>query len=213
MNIAIAGRARVGKDTVGQYLVETRGYRRVAFADALKEAALRVDPILEVTDYGDTVNRLSDVLQMPPVIDFRRPYSNVDRRSPWDRAKDEVPEVRRFLQELGAAMRAVDPEIWIRAAMEKVDEANDAGVPCVITDMRYPNELASIRSYRHWHTIHVDRPGVPQLVHESEGAIGPEDTAFMVRNVGTLDDLHRQVDTVLEEIDAIESARHYARYF
>lgn len=62
-----------------------------------------------------------------------------------------------------------------------------------------------------WHTVHVDRPDVPQLVHESEGAIDPDDVHYMIRNVGTVDDLHRQVDTILEEVDAIESARHYAR--
>ncbi|MFE5828730.1 hypothetical protein ACFQ8W_00415 [Streptomyces sp. NPDC056508] len=198
MNIAIAGRARAGKDTVGRYLVETRGYRRVAFADALKEAALQVDPMIGWVPTEDS----------GALIEIR--LSEYVRSIGWEHAKEDS-EVRRFLQELGAAMRAVDPEIWIRAAMEKADEANDDGVPCVITDMRYPNELTAIQRYRHWHTIHIDRPDVPQLVHESEGAIGPEDTAFMIHNAGTLDNLHRQVDVILAEIDAIESARHYAR--
>ncbi|MFB7823870.1 deoxynucleotide monophosphate kinase family protein [Streptomyces hydrogenans] len=196
MNIAIAGRARVGKDTVGEYLVRSRGYRRVAFADALKEVALRVNPIV-VTDedlYNIPGDRLSDVVG----------YGG------WEAAKDRHPEVRRFLQELGAAMRAVDPEIWIRAALKKVDEANEAGVPCVVTDVRYLNELDELKR-RRWHTVHINRPGVPQLVHESEGAIGPEKTHFMIRNVGTIDDLHRQVDNIMVDIDAIESARHYAR--
>ncbi|WP_369147052.1 hypothetical protein [Streptomyces sp. R44] len=193
MNIAIAGRARTGKDTIGRYLVESRGYRRVAFADALKEAALRIDPPVWITNHGDDFERLSEV-----VGDWG-----------WEKAK-EGHEVRRFLQELGASMRAVDPEIWIRAALKKVDEANEAGVPCVITDVRYINELDTLRRLR-WHTVHIDRPDVPQLVHESEGAINPDDVHYMIRNVGTLNDLHRQVDVILEEIDSIESARHYAR--
>ncbi|MFC8583220.1 hypothetical protein ACFUGD_01380 [Streptomyces sp. NPDC057217] len=208
MNIAIAGRARSGKDTVGQYLVETRGYRRVAFADALKEAALRVNPVIgtRTVDMWDLV--YGEWEDHSYTEEVRLSAAVTDHG--WEDAKN-TPEVRRFLQELGATMRAVDPEIWIRAALKKVEEANDAGVPCVITDMRYPNELAAVRSYRHWHTIHIDRPGVPQLVHESEGAIGPEDTDFMIRNVGSVDDLHHQVGVILEDIDAIESARHANR--
>lgn len=204
MNIAIAGRARTGKDTIGRYLVETRGYRRVAFADALKEAALRVDPIVDVgMDAASAENGYEPA-------EYSCTLKEVVDAQGWERAK-EVPEVRRFLQELGAAMRAVDPEIWIRAALKKVDEANEAGVPCVITDVRYPNELVAPGSYRRCYTVHIDRPDAPQLVHESEGAIGPEDTHYMIRNTGTVDDLHRQVDLILEEIDSIESARHYAR--
>ncbi|MFD6361868.1 hypothetical protein ACFWFX_18750 [Streptomyces roseolus] len=198
MNIAVAGRARTGKDTVGRYLVESRGYRRVAFADALKEAAWKINPAVFATGEGDGFGAYT--------VDLQEAVTDLG----WESAKDSVPEVRRFLQELGAAMRAVDPEIWIRAALKKVDEANETGVPCVITDVRYLNELSVLKGLR-WHTVHIDRPDVPQLVHESEGAIDAGDTHFMIRNTGTVDDLHRQVDIILADVDAIESARHYAR--
>lgn len=36
--IGITGRKFNGKDTLGEYLVEHHGYKRFAFADALKEA-------------------------------------------------------------------------------------------------------------------------------------------------------------------------------
>lgn len=39
--VAVAGFARTGKDTVGQFLVE-KGYQRVAFADKLKEEAVEL---------------------------------------------------------------------------------------------------------------------------------------------------------------------------
>ncbi|MFI9123872.1 hypothetical protein ACIGW0_31525 [Streptomyces bikiniensis] len=198
MNIAVAGRARVGKDTVGRYLVETRGYRRVAFADALKEAAWKINPAVFATGEGDGFGAYT--------VDLQEAVTDLG----WESAKDSVPEVRRFLQELGAAMRAVDPEIWINAVLAKVMEANEQGVPCVITDVRYLNELAEMHR-RRWYTIHINRPGVPQLDHESEGAIRPDQTHYMIHNAGTLDDLHRQVDVILEDIDSIESARHYAR--
>jgi hypothetical protein len=209
-NIGIIGRARSGKDTAGKFFVDGHGYRRVALADPLKEAALALDPIVEVTDYGDTENRLSDVLRMPPVVDFRHPISNVDTRAPWERAKDEVPEVRRTLQHLGAAMRAVDPEIWLRAALATTQEANEQGVPVVITDVRYRNEAASLVRAG-FHLIHINRPGVPQLDHESERDLGPEDARYLVQNDGDLAHLGEQLERIWDEIYAVESVRHFAR--
>ncbi|CAO0836096.1 Adenylate kinase OS=Streptomyces microflavus OX=1919 GN=Smic_81130 PE=4 SV=1 [Streptomyces microflavus] len=49
-NVGIIGRARVGKDAAGQWLVDNRGYRRIGFADPLKEAALKLDPLIEQID-------------------------------------------------------------------------------------------------------------------------------------------------------------------
>ncbi|MFD7776650.1 hypothetical protein [Streptomyces sp. NPDC059753] len=209
-NIGIIGRARVGKDTAGKWLVDNRGYRRVAFADPLKQAALKLDPIVEVTDYGDTENRLSDVLRMPPVVDFRHPISNVDRRAPWERAKDEVPEIRRILQELGAAIRAIDPEFWLRAALTKVTAANEAGVPCVITDVRYPNEAESLRRAG-FHLIYIDRPGVPQLDHESEGSLKVADAHHYIDNSGDLAKLRSDMEVIANYVTAFESRRHANR--
>ncbi|OSC76518.1 hypothetical protein B5180_01815 [Streptomyces sp. BF-3] len=195
-NIGIIGRARVGKDTAGQWLVDNRGYRRIGFADPLKEAALKLDPIVGTDDSDLCVEgeRLSDV------VGFWG----------WERAKEE-PEVRRILQELGAAVRAIDEDFWLRAAMRRVQEANESGVPAVITDVRYPNEAASLRRAG-FHLVYIERPDVEQLVHESEGALGPEDATYYIRNKnGDLPGFLEDVEFVADNIAAIESRRHYAR--
>lgn len=95
MNIGLIGRARAGKDTVGAWLTENRGYERVAFADPLKAAALKLNPITEVDATGEYYRLASDVSEFG-----------------WERTKDETPEVRRILQELGASIRTIDPEFW-----------------------------------------------------------------------------------------------------
>lgn len=191
-NIGIIGRARVGKDTAGAWLVDNRGYRRVGFADALKEAALKVDPIV-FDDYNATY-RLSDVV----------------RAEGWELAKDRYSEVRRILQELGASIRAIDPEFWLRTALKKVTAANEDGVPCVVTDVRYPNEATSLRRAG-FHLIYIDRPGVPQLDHESEGALTADDADYTIRNSGPVEHLHNGVEFVAEHIYDIESRRHANR--
>jgi hypothetical protein len=190
-NVGIIGRARVGKDTAGQWLVDHRGYRRVAFADPLKAAALKLDPVIEGS--GDSW-RLADTVE----------------ELGWEAAKDAYPEVRRILQELGAAIRAIDPEFWLRAALAKVQEANEAGVPAVITDVRYPNEAASLRRAG-FHLVYIDRPGVPQLDHESEGALTEDDADYLIHNDGDRARFLTEVEHFAAKVERYESRRHFAR--
>ncbi|MFF1625573.1 hypothetical protein [Streptomyces sp. NPDC058272] len=197
-NIGIIGRARVGKDTAGKWLVDNRGYRRVALADPLKEAALALDPIVAFDWHDDRACPLSDVR-----------LSEIVARDGWEVAK-ERDEVRRILQHLGAAMRAVDPEIWLRAALAKTQEANEQGVPVAVTDVRYPNEAASLRRAG-FHLLHISRPDVAQLVHESEGALTAEDADYEYDNAGSVEQLHEWMEVFSDEIYRIESARHFAR--
>ncbi|MFI2213024.1 hypothetical protein [Streptomyces sp. NPDC020141] len=192
-NIGIIGRARVGKDTAGQWLVDNRGYRRVAIADPLKDVALKLDPIVSSGVGGDL--RLSHVM---------------DAGHGWDGAKDRFPEVRRTLQELGSAVRALDEDFWLRQALTKVQSANEAGVPCVITDVRYPNEAAALRRAG-FHLIYIHRPDVEHLTHESEGALTARDADHVVINNESLGSFHREIWLIADRIQRIESRRHYGR--
>ncbi|WNI28652.1 hypothetical protein [Streptomyces sp. ITFR-6] len=192
-NIGITGRMRVGKDTAGQWLVDNRGYRRVSFADPLRDAALKLDPF--VTQYGSG-----------PMLRL----SNVVRDAGWERAKDGYPEVRRILQELGASIRAIDPEFWLRTALAKVRDANEAGVPAVITDVRYPNEAASLKAAG-FHLLYIERPDVPQLQHESEGALTAADADYAITNDGTRELFLAKLQVAVAHIYTDESRRQYAR--
>ncbi|WP_228973410.1 hypothetical protein [Streptomyces sp. DH12] len=201
-NIGIIGRARTGKDTAGTWLVENRGYRRIAFADPLKEAALKLDPIINYIDMGQVPGK--------PRTWLPDRLSELVACDGWERAKDEYPEVRRVLQELGAAIRAIDPEFWIRTALTRVQEANESGVPAVITDVRYPNEVASLKRAG-FHLIHISRPGAALLTHESEGAVSMSDADHLITNDGAITDLRHRIERVWEDVERAESRRHFAR--
>lgn len=165
-NVGIIGRARVGKDTAGAWLVENRGYVRVGFADAVRDVALRLDPIVGTDDSYLCAEgeRLSDAVSFWG----------------WETAKGES-EVRRILQETGMAVRAIDPDFWLRIALEKVAQANAAGSPVVITDVRFPNEAESLRNAG-FHLLYIDRPDVEHLEHPSEGALTSADAEFFIYN-------------------------------
>jgi hypothetical protein len=197
VNIGIIGRARTGKDTAGKWLVDERGYRRVAFADALKEAALKVDPIVGTDEdaWGLPGERLREVVS----------YHG------WEAAKDRFAEVRRFLQDLGSAMRAVDPDIWIRPVLAKAIEANDTSAPVVVTDVRYRNEAESLRRSG-FHLVYIERPGVPRMDHESENSLTADDADSVIRNDGSVYDLLARIEVVWTAVHDCESRRFALKF-
>lgn len=184
-NVGLIGKARSGKDTVGQRLGRTYAYTRVAFADPLKDMALRLNPIVG-TD-NDTLavpgERLRDV------VDFWG----------WERAKDELPEVRRVLQNIGQGVREHDEDFWVRVALRKIDAAEKWNLPVVVTDVRYENEARALRD-RGFALIRVTRPGTgagENATHDSETELDTWATSLTIANTGTLDDLNRIVDSLL----------------
>ncbi len=185
-HIALMGRAGSGKDTAAARLVSTYQFVRVAFADPLKDSALRLDPIVgaEGTPLGALPIRLSDLV----------------KRNGWDRAKREYPEVRRTLQRMGQAVREHDPDYWLRLALDKVKTAERWGLPVVVSDVRYPNEVAALRAAGAL-LVRVDRPGLDEhqdqaAEHVSETALAGYEVDAVLTNAGTLADLDALVDAL-----------------
>lgn len=180
--LGIMGKKRSGKDTFAARLVAEHGFTRIGFADALKDVALELDPIVDVIELGRERGveevRLSDVLG--PELD-------------WEVAK-ELPEVRRILQALGVAVRNhVGEDVWVRAAMAKADAVPG---PVVITDVRFPNEADFIR-HSGGQLVRITRHGLEAAdEHISETALDGRAADFLVTNNGTVGALHSKADVV-----------------
>jgi hypothetical protein len=198
--IGVLGKKRAGKDTFARRLVEAHGYTRLAFADALRDAALALDPIIRVDsdEYG--------LLPQDWCAEWARPYmiyrlSHLVSALGWEDAKAH-PEVRRTLQNYGVAIRDLDPDFWVRVVM---DQARDIDGPVVITDVRFPNEAeaverASMRDVADiGRTVRVARPGIiSDDTHISETALDSWTPDMTIPNAGTVEDLHRHADYVAE---------------
>jgi hypothetical protein len=182
-NIALFGKARSGKDTVASHLVQRHGYTRLAFADPLREMALSVDPLIPTERYPA---RLIHVRLAQLVAD-----------AGWEYAKDRYPEVRRLLQQMGQTVRGYDSHFWIRALLAK---ASAIGTPIVVTDVRYPNEHASLMRAG-FDVVRVMRPGSgldgSAGGHDSETALDDFTATAGIMNVGTLDQLGGYVDDLI----------------
>jgi hypothetical protein len=186
-HVGLIGRARAGKDSVASRLSERHGYQRVAFADRLKEAALKADPwiVIEHKDaYNDYPKRLTDLVA----------------EIGWESAKEAHPEVRRFLQNYGQTVRDIDPDFWVRAARPSIDAANRLSLPVVVTDVRYENEARWLLE-RGFVLVRVTRPNVTLAGdagrHKSETELADYATDMTIANTGTLRDLDAIVDSLL----------------
>lgn len=166
--VGFAGYAGSGKDTAAQALISA-GWERIAFADAVRDAAMALDPIIA----GHA--RLSEIL-----LDCG-----------WDGAK-QLPEVRRLLQRLGteAGRKIHGDSCWVNIARRKALASTKA---VVITDVRFANEAVFVLS--HGTLIWIERPGAgPCNDHVSE-ALGylKEDADITIINDGTVEWLHSAV--------------------
>jgi hypothetical protein len=167
MIIGICGAAGSGKDAAAEVLVSTFGYELHKFAAPLYQAVSALT--------GLAVHELMD-------RDLKeKPITHFGNKSP-----------RELLQSLGTdwGRDMVAQDIWLQAAASRV--AGDA----VFTDMRFENEVEWVKSTggRVW-KITRDVPGSLECKssHKSEGRITDEMVDLVIRNDGSLADLHSAV--------------------
>ena len=173
--VGLAGYAQVGKDTIGGILVNDYGFTRVSFADNVREAAWRLNPIIDwviSTTKGHEwyeAERLQDVVNQVG----------------WETAKTAYPEVRQLLQRMGTEVgrEMFGDSCWTDMALRQA--AHHRRV--VFTDVRFANEAKLVRGMGGEVWL-VSRPGTgPVNDHASDRIDFPTDHVFM--NDGGVGDL------------------------
>lgn len=167
MIIGLAGYAQSGKDTVATFLVEHYGFRRIAFADTIRNFIYDINPMV-----------FTEPLQVKVDVEG------------WEKAKQNG-EVRRLLQKTGVAARNLFGEnFWIEQAFRTVlDEER-----IVVTDVRFKNEAEYIQSYEYSQVWRVTRPGVgPVNNHVSESEMENYPYDKVINNDGDYKDLALEI--------------------
>ena len=217
MLIALTGKARSGKDTVGHYLAAHYGYTCLAFADALKDQTYALAPYLDGTtrlsevsaDHPERATIVKELgeeaaLAWDPFVDGTTRLNDVVDKVGWESAKTSFPEVRPLLQRLGteAGWMIHGRDHWIRPVAEKVRESDGR---VVITDARFPAEVEWVRS-QGGAVVGVVRPdNVHALTgeeaeHASE-AYNAEDADDIIDNDSTIEALHAEVRALLSRLN------------
>ncbi len=174
--LGFCGLAGAGKDSAAAHLVSAHGYRRVAFADGMRDALYALDPF--VTTRGGTYS-------LQYVVDHHG----------WDQAK-QLPDVRRLLQRFGTEVgrEMWGPSFWVERAVAGVAP----GSLVVFTDVRFPNEAEGVRALG-GRVVEIRRPGAglagATATHASEAMAFQADRVLV--NDGTVAELHARVDRLM----------------
>jgi dephospho-CoA kinase len=173
-NIAVAGRIRSGKDTVGKYLIDNYSYFKLAFGDGIKETASILFP--EAVKKGKP-RRLYQVLgQKMREIDPDVWVKYLDRRMTLCKRfgieKFIVTDLRQFneydyLKEKGFVIVKVEADEEIRR--QRMIEAGDD----------FTEE---------------------DLNHETELSVDALPYDYLITNNGTLEELYEQIEFIIDDI-------------
>ena len=204
MIIGICGFIGSGKDTIADYLVNLHHFRRESFANSLKDAVAQV--------FGWDRTLLEG--RTKQAREWR------EQRDDWWAERLGIPHLtpRWILQYWGTEVcrRGFHDDIWIASLENKLRNSRD---DVVISDCRFPNEIAAIRSAGgrvvrvvrgpepEWYQDAVNVNAGPTnmnwtisklrldslKIHASETAWVGTDFDAVIDNNGTLDDLYQQV--------------------
>lgn len=147
MIVGLGFNKEVGKDTAATALCRELGFKRIGFADALKDLAFKVDPLIT-----------SSTARVNVGVGHGRLAWTVQGLG-WDDAKRTYPEVRQFLQRLGhGARETFGEEFWTDIVKTQALSRQTAGLHTVISDVRYRNEADLVKEWGGM-AIKIVRPG------------------------------------------------------
>ena len=207
MIIGICGLIGSGKDTVADYLVNVHEFRRESFAHVLKDAVAQI--------FGWDRELLEGRTK-----ESRAWREQVD---PWWAERLAIPTLtpRWVLQYWGTEVmrRGFHDDIWIASIENKIRNSRDN---VVISDCRFPNEIAIIRSLGGiivrtcrgpepvWYNYALQEnlqkseeakwELIKHKIHASETAWIGTEFNHVLDNNGTMDDLYAQVDHIVKSL-------------
>lgn len=135
--IGLTGFKRTGKDSSANVLVAEFGFQKVAFADALRTIALRVNPLISCEAAPEDI-----LIELGGPVALR--YADLIERLGYERAK-EIPDFRNFLQRLGTdgIRDCFGKDAWVEALERRLFQERPERV--VVPDCRFLNEAKFIR--------------------------------------------------------------------
>jgi hypothetical protein len=178
--IGITGRKFSGKDTLGNFFVKEKGYQKIAYADALKDA-------------------------VKSIFDFDDEQLNGSKKEVIDEFWNKTP--RQILQFVGTdlfrnhtyeIMPNIGKDIWCQVVKRKIlNKLNEnPNIKFVITDARFHNEVNVVRELGgtviklNRNTGHTDN-------HESEALIDELYCDYQYENNGSREELYQMVSSEL----------------
>lgn len=143
--VGFVGLKRSGKDTAAQGLI-TRGWKRMAFADPLKEMSMNLRGVWVHVPESVLRENDIDVASMTPGMGGFAQYHHVVDALGMEKAKDLVPDVRTVLQTLGTdcVRGTLGERTWTDLTGQRVQEELSRGEAVALTDVRFDEEFTLV---------------------------------------------------------------------
>jgi hypothetical protein len=216
--VAVSGWKRSGKDTIAEYLIDTRSAWRIGFADPLKEMVSQLFDI-SLAQINNAKTKEAPLLHMPVLAKDRFSGNNNDFLfgefrfedgtspvgkpfpAPWSNMT-QVEAVNKHCGQLywtpralcimiGSSMRAIDPNYWVDQALKKMQP----GQLYVLSDVRYKSEMETLKQrIEDLVTVRVNRFETCESQDPSERDLDDHVFDHVIKNEGTLEDLYAKVD-------------------
>jgi hypothetical protein len=207
MLIGVIGLIGSGKGAFSEYLIERKNFKKLSFADPVKDAASAIFGWDRDLLQGDTQES--------------RDWREKEDKE-WSQVFGEKFTPRSALQQIGTEIgrNYFHPDLWLhslRIRYQKIGKAN-----AIIDDCRFPNEINFINSIggklfvvergprpEWWDVAYNQNNGVkdgPRMeskyksIHFSEWAWISKntfDSAHIIKNEGTLQEFHQTIDKIL----------------
>ncbi len=172
--LGVTGHKYNGKDTLGNYFVEKYGYKRLAFADSLKDGCREIFGFSDEQLYGNKKEIIDEYWGVTPRTVLQ--YVGTDL----------------FREQLGNIIPKIGKNIWLKVVEKKIlDELKlNPNARFVVTDVRFPNECQMIKDLGGI-VIRVKRDCVNNVAdfHISELEIEKLDVNIELQNNGSKDEL------------------------
>ncbi len=188
-----------GKDTMAAHLAHY-GYANVKFARPLKDMLAVLYRALGHDD-ATVLHELLEGREREKLVIFPAETISMPSES-MGSVEITIPAVtaRDMPQTLGKewGRDRVHRDLWITCARRAIERNQRAGIPTVVTDMRFPNEYALIRELggECWF---VDRPSAvrPAKLHGSDGQLDGDWFDLRLKNSATIEALQQGIDSYL----------------
>ena len=179
--IGITGRKFNGKDTLGNYLVENYEYKKLSYADPIKDISRILFGFNDEQLYGNSKE----------IID---PNWDVTPRTVMQFLGTEI-----FRKQMHQIIPNIEENFWIKCLEVKMinELKENPNKRFVICDVRFPNELEAIKKLGGI-VIRVKRNlSTNGDTHESEKFIDELDVDFEIENSGNKAELYEKFETKL----------------
>ena len=182
--IFLAGYSCSGKDTVADYLVKHKGYRKFAFADSLKQ--------LCAMKYHFDITKCYHQAGKKEMITIQMPEESQKLGAP----KIMEFSVRDILINEAQFQRKRNPNIFVEELVKRLSTCTNEHI--VISDFRYLNEYYYFKRNGKFeiNTIRINRDSIVPMKDPSEHQLQDFSFGYQIENNSTLSQLYEKIEAL-----------------